>query len=155
MKVVGRPKNRALALRLVGRKHSSSIRRVVLGDRRACCRRTRGRDTTDDVMMNENIVLEMQFWQSACECLCNGFEVCCRYTLASLHNRFSFSSSTILPTHALFREEVCRTFGSPGSERYVAPTSARTVGSSIRLIYSVDMPPCSSIWLNKQVISCA
>lgn len=156
MKVVGRPKNRVLAPRLVGHKHSSSIQREVLGDRRACCRRTRGRDTTDDVMMNENILLsEIQFWQLTCECLCNGFEVCCRYTLASLHNRFSFSSSTILTTHALCRREGCRAFGSPGSERYVAPTSARTVGSSIRLIYSVDIPPCSSIWSNKQVISCA
>jgi hypothetical protein len=103
----------------------------------------------DDVMMNENIVLEIQFWQLTCECLCNGFEVCCRYTLVSLHNRFSFSSSTILTTHVLCRREGCRTFGSPGSERYVAPTSARTVGSSIRLMYSVDIPPCSSIWLNE------
>ena len=156
MKVVGRPKNRVLAPRLVGHKHSSSIQREVLGDRRACCRRTRGRDTTDDVMMNENILLsEIQFWQLTCGFLCNEFEVCCICTLVSLHYRFSFSSSTILTTHALCRREGCRTFGSPGSERHVAPTCAHTVGSSIRLIYSVDIPPCSSIWLNKQVISCA
>ena len=151
MKVVGRLKNRDLVLLLVGHKHSSNIRRVVLEDTRACCRRTRVRDMIDDVMMNENIVLEIQFWQSACECLCNGSEVCCRYTLASSPYRFFFSSSTILTTHALSRREVCCTFMSTAFRE-----AHRThLKPHAELEYLVNLQrqvtPCSSIRSSRKV----